>query len=109
MPAFDLEQPCHRYETHNRAIRFQKIVTPENDLNAYRETDPPFCASMSMAYSPCPTLENEQGRSLHDAATERWLKTIQQKMRAATIQPRVHFQRTPMRPVDEEGILRDFE
>ncbi|KXV58841.1 hypothetical protein AD947_05325 [Acetobacter tropicalis] len=62
-----------------------------------------------MTPSSYSTPENEQRCSRHDAATQRWLKTIQQTMRKTAIQPRVHFQRVPQRPVDDEGILRDFE
>lgn len=68
-----------------------------------------FDMSKSMTHSPCSTEENEQRRCRHDAATERWLKTIRQTMRKTAVQPRVHFQRMPQRPVDDEGILRDFE
>lgn len=44
-----------------------------------------------------------------DAATERWLATLRQKMKTDGTQPRVHFSRTPDRPLDQEGVIRDFE
>ncbi|MFT9398509.1 hypothetical protein [Acetobacter sp.] len=65
--------------------------------------------SNPMAFSSRPSYSAQQGPAMQDGATERWLKTIRQKMENASTQPRVHFQRSPRRPVDEEGTLRDFE
>lgn len=62
-----------------------------------------------MAFSSRPPHALQHATASRDAATERWLKTIRQKIESNPSQPRVHFQRSPLRPVDEEGTLRDFE
>ncbi len=56
-----------------------------------------------------PGPETSPSSTLRDTATERWLTTLRQKMKADGTQPRVHFSRTPDRPLDNEGVLRDFE
>lgn len=75
---------------------------------------PPLVWSLSQRACPMPYPSRTplvfQDRSTpRDTATERWLKTIRQKVENTPTQPRVHFQRSPLRPVDEEGTLRDFE
>lgn len=62
-----------------------------------------------MPHSSRPGPDTSPALQQRDAATERWLRTLRQKMNADGPQPRVHFSRTPDRPLDNEGVLRDFE
>ncbi|GAN68396.1 hypothetical protein AD949_10240 [Acetobacter orleanensis] len=62
-----------------------------------------------MPQSSRPGPETSSPSLQRDAATERWLATLRQKIKADGTQPRVHFSRTPDRPFDREGVLRDFE
>ncbi|MFT8589573.1 MAG: hypothetical protein ABF713_11210 [Acetobacter orientalis] len=52
---------------------------------------------------------SQESRASQNTATERWLQTIREKAEGTPTPPRVHFQRAPLRPVDKEGPLRDFE
>nr|WP_063907789.1 hypothetical protein [Acetobacter malorum] len=62
-----------------------------------------------MPQSPRPGPETSPSSTLREAATERWLATLRQKIKADGTQPRVHFSRTPDRLPDREGVIRDFE
>lgn len=62
-----------------------------------------------MPQSPRPRPETSSPSVQREAATERWLTTLRQKLKADGTQPRVHFSRTPDRLPDREGVIRDFE
>lgn len=62
-----------------------------------------------MTFLTRPPHTPQERRAPRDTATERWLQTIRQKAESTPTQPRVHFQRSPLRPIDKEGPLRDFE
>ncbi|KFL87894.1 hypothetical protein AD933_04255 [Acetobacter malorum] len=62
-----------------------------------------------MPQSPRPRPEISSPSVQREAATERWLTTLRQKLKADGTQPRVHFSRTPDRLPDREGVIRDFE
>ncbi|MCG0998015.1 hypothetical protein [Acetobacter persici] len=65
--------------------------------------------STMMPQSSSTAPETAPALTLREAATERWLATLRQKMKADGTQPRVHFSRTPDRLPDREGVMRDFE
>ncbi|WP_395495851.1 hypothetical protein [Acetobacter sp. KSO5] len=62
-----------------------------------------------MPQSSRPGPEISSPSTQRETATERWLATLRQKIKADGTQPRVHFSRTPDRPLDHEGVIRDFE
>lgn len=69
-----------------------------------------FClVSKMMPQSFTPGPDTSPSSLQREASTERWLATLRQKMKTDGTQPRVHFSRAPDRPLDHEGVLRDFE